>query len=244
MLLVLAVLGCVHQVSWEVQPRPSYTLPSLEVSVIAEDRACKRVADDLVDQLGTRPGVRVKPGASVQLILHECQEGSNLIVEVEDLASVGFPPSPEVVRRYLRRAWSTGELVVHGPGAPVTLLGSAERTDRGSWERSDGDPIPALVALQTSLRRDLARDLADQVAPLPETLRRQVYRDPQPGTSRQLHNEAVQAEREGDLQRAARLAEQAYAANPTRAEMLYLEDLKQHAEAVGYALLVEPSRQQ
>ncbi len=237
--LLLLMAGCVHRVSWEVQPRPSYTLPSLEVSVVAADRACKKVADQLVDELAARPGVRVVPGAAVTLTLEHCAETSHLTVEVDDnpvgVASWRY--------RYYRRASTTGELVVRGPGAPVTLLGSAERVDRGPWETAQGNEIPPLVALRSALRRDLARDLADQVAPLPETLRRMVYADPEPGTSRELHNAAVQAERDGDLQTALGLALQAYAANPTPAQMSYIEELKHHAESVGYALLAPDARQ-
>lgn len=244
MLVLLTFAGCVHQVSWEVQPRPSYTLPSLELSVVAGDRACKRVADELVDVLAARPGVRVKPGSAVQLTVGRCDEGSDITVEIQNqfVGGSAVDPRYDQERRYHRRAWATGELTVSGPSAPVTLLGTAERTDRGQWGGESATEIPALITLRDALRRDLARDLADQVAPLPETLRRMVYRDPQPGTSRQLHNEAVQAERDGDLQRAHDLAAQAYAANPTRAEILYMDELQQHADAVGYALLVEPTR--
>ena len=87
------------------------------------------------------------------------------------------------------------------------------------------------------VRRDLAYDLADQVAPLPATIRRTLYADPEPGTARQLHNQAVDAERDGDLSKALQLAREAYGANPTAASMRYIEQLQDHARRVGYALV-------
>jgi hypothetical protein len=240
-LLLLATVGCVHQVAWEVQPRPSYTLPALQVSVVALDRGCKHVADDLVEALGARPGVEVRPGAGVQLGVHDCDDGNQTNIEVE-FQFGGLRQDGGLVqeqRRYHQRAWATAEITVHGPGAPVTLLGNAERTNRSQWEDARELDVPGLFAMREGLRRDLARDLADQVAPLPETIRRLVYRDPEPGTARQLHNQAVDAERGGDLQAALQLAQEAYAANPSPGALAYIEDLKAHAESVGYALRLD-----
>lgn len=239
MSLFLLMLGCAKQVSWQVQPRPSYELPSLEVSVVAGDRHCKRVADDLAETLSARPGVRVRPDAPVRLELRECVEEVDTLVEVET-NTLGLQYGGNVVserRRYEMRGWGNALLVVYGGGPKVQLSGGAERRVRGPWVSYQDLEIPRALTLRESVRRDLATELADQVAPLPATIRRTLYRDPEPGTARELHNEAVDAERRGDLDTALRLAREAYAANPTASSMRYLEDLQEHARTVGYALL-------
>ncbi len=240
--VLLLMLGCAKHVTWDVQPRPSYELPSLEVSVVADERACKRVADDLAKTLSARPGVLVRPDAPVRLLVKDCEQEIDTLVEFESTFP-GLTYSNYVSqerRRFDMRGWANAVLIVDSPSAAtVRLAGGAERRVRSPWV-SDGDlDMPRVFTLQQAVRRDLATDLADQLAPLPATIRRTLYRDPEPGTARQLHNLAVNAERDGDLDEALRLAKQAYAANPTSAGMDYLEDLQEHANAVGYALSSE-----
>lgn len=242
-MLALFLLGCAHRVEWQVQPRPSYTLPSLEVAVVSADKSCKRVADELVETLSARPGVLVRPDAPQRLVVLGCDERLDTTVEMEQ-NYLGLQYPTEVVqeqRRYNMRGYAQAELQV---GESVRLLGTAERNLRGPWV-TDGDlDIPRALALREGLRRDLAMDLADQLAPLPETIRRTIYRDPEPGTARELHNEAVEAEQKGELDAALVLARRAYAAQPSQARMRYIEALEAHAEAVGYALRtdVDPAR--
>lgn len=235
MLVSLLLAGCAPHVEWQVQPRPSYTLPSMEVAVVAGDRSCKRVADELVDTLASRPGVVVRPDAAQRLEVRNCGERLDTTVEMES-NYLGLKYQSEVVqeqRRYSVRGVADAELWIAGK---VKLIGGAERHLRGPWV-TDGDlDIPRALALREGLRRDLAMDLADQVAPLPETIRRTIYKDPEPGTARQLHNQAVDAERAGNLDEALRLAKQAYAAEPSAARIDYIEELQAHAQSVGYAL--------
>ncbi|MES2644530.1 MAG: hypothetical protein V4850_33895 [Myxococcota bacterium] len=237
--LLFLMLGCAKHVTWDVQPRPSYELPSLEVSVVTGERGCKRVADDLAKTLSARPGVVVHPDAPVRLLVQECDQEVETLLELES-SFPGIDYNATVSherRRFDMRGWANAVLIVDSPAAAtVRLAGGAERRLRGPWV-SDGDlDMPRMFTLQQAVRRDLATDLADQLAPLPATIRRTLYNDPEPGTSRQLHNLAVDAEREGKLDEALRLAKQAYAANPTAAGMDYLEALQDHASAVGYAL--------
>ncbi|MDP2309423.1 MAG: hypothetical protein Q8P18_25605 [Pseudomonadota bacterium] len=237
--LLLLMLGCAKHVSWDVQPRPSYALPSLEVSVVTGERSCKRVADDLAQTLSARPGVVVRPDAPVRLLVQDCEHEVETLLELESVFP-GIDYSAAVSherRRFDMRGWANAVLIVDSPSAAtVRLDGGAERRVRGPWV-SDGElDMPRMFTLQQAVRRDLATDLADQLAPLPATIRRTLYNDPEPGTSRQLHNLAVDAEREGNLDEALRLAKQAYAANPTAVGMDYIEALQEHASAVGYAL--------
>jgi hypothetical protein len=230
MLTLLLGLACAHRVSWEVQPRPAYTLPSMEVAVVAGDKSCKKVADELAETLSARPGVVVRPDAAQRLEVRNCDENLHTNVEME---STHFRNVVSERRRYTMRGVAQGELWV---ADRTKLLGTAERHLRGPWEAEGDLDIPGALALREGLRRDLARDFAQQVAPLPETISRTLYKDPEPGTSRELHNEAVEAEQAGDLDRAVSLAREAYAADPSMASLRYLEALQSHAEAVGYAL--------
>ena len=146
-------------------------------------------------------------------------------------------------RRYNMRGWASAEMVVQSPESPPAhLTGGAERREDSPWVSEGTLELPRAALLEEAARRDLATDLADQIAPLPATIRRTLYRDPEPGTSRQLHNDAVDAERRGNLDEALKLAQQAYAANPTAAGMRYIEALQEHARAVGYALLPADKR--
>lgn len=210
----------------------------MDVTVVALDRPCKRAADELVEVLAARPGVRVVSGAPVQLGLSRCDEGASMNVEVDFRTSSGVGSAQQVEGKTFRRlSWATAELSIRdnaGVGTPTPVR--VERTDRGSSGDDGSLDIPAAMEGREALRRELAHTLADQVAPLPETIRRMVYRDPEPGTARQLHNQAVEAEQAGDLQRALDLAREAYAANPSPAALALVQDLRAHAESVGYAL--------
>jgi hypothetical protein len=240
MWVLLLAVGCARQVSWEIQPLPSYALPSFDVSVVAGDRGCKRVADALAETLSSRPGVRVRPDAPVRLTVRECDGEIDTNVELESTIPglVYDTRVREDRQRYSMRGWANAVLEVrNGEGPTARLAGGAERRIRGQWVQQGELEIPRALSLQESVRRDLATDLADQVAPLPETLRRTLYRDPEPGTAKKLHNEAVAAEQAGDLNEALRIANQAYAANPTQDAMIYIEALQEHAQAVGYALV-------
>lgn len=235
---LLAASGCAHQVAWQIQPVPSTPLPSLQVAVIAEDRGCKEVADSLVDSLAARPGVEVNPDAAVQLRVSDCRYEVLATVDVEvSEMSVIAADYPEQVerRRYLVDGWALASMTVVAPAQePRDLEVSAERHDRTAWSSAPRDP--ARHELDDALTRDLAWALADHVAPLPETLRRRLYADPEPGTARALHNRAVEAEKVGNLNLALQLARDAYAADPSAERMRYIEALQAHASRVGYAL--------
>lgn len=239
MILLVLLTACGKQVTWEVQPVPSYQLPSMEVSVVAGDRACKRVADELASTLSARPGVHVRPDAGIRLQLDNCEDDVETSIESEpNVLSLRYADAVVEQRRYDMRGWAHAELSVKSADQPeVRLVGAAERRDRSPWVPGTELEIPRQLSLRESIRRDLALDLADQLAPLPATIRRTLYRDPEPGTARELHNQAVTAERNGDLTRALALAREAYAANPTAPGMRYIEALQDHARRVGYALV-------
>ena len=69
-------------------------------------------------------------------------------------------------------------------------------------------------------------DLAQQLVPVPEVVRRRWYRNPEPGTARALHNRAVDAERSGDLAAAIQFAEAAVDADRNPRTVAYLRTLQ------------------
>ncbi len=231
-------VGCAHRVAWQIQPAPGLALPSLKLAVIAEDRGCKEVADALVATLRARPGVDVDPAAPVQLRVGGCDYEvlSTLDMAITEMATTASGMSQALEhRRYLIDGWATASMtIVSADLPPHKVEVGAERHDLTPW--SLDAKLPVSGRLDGPLSRDLAWGLADTIAPLPETLRRRLYADPEPGTARALHNRAVEAEREGKLDLALQLAREAYAADPSAAALSLIEELQAHASRVGYAL--------
>lgn len=247
-MLLLLSFACAPHVSWEIQPVPSLALPSMEVAVIAEGRDCKDVADEMVASLAARPDVVVRADAPIRLTVSECQEHVLVTVAMMSYSGVaGYVNpgdaggglfdtiAPDPARVYEVEGTATATLRIQGSGVPTPAVPvKVVRKDH----RDDALPVgqTLLTTMRKGLNRDLGWALADQIAPLPETLRRTLYKDPEPGTARDLHNDAVKAEQDGDLDEALRLARAAYAADPTPAAMQYIQLLQAHAERVGYAL--------
>ncbi len=237
-MLGLLLFGCVHQVSWEEQPVSAYPVTTTTVAIVAMDKDCRPLADALVKALGARPGVDVRPDAEQKIFVAKCDDLVTTTVDVEgNYPGLDYGNSVYFERRrYTLHGWARGEMSVQGPGVePMRFSSSSERDLRGSWVSGGDLDIPANPELHTRLTADVADGLADKLVPLPETIRRTVYADPEPGTARQLHNDAVAAERAGNLDNAMALAKAAYAADPSPAAMDYLELLEQHAESIGYA---------
>jgi hypothetical protein len=235
----LALAGCAHQVSWVEQHAPRYPSTTTRVAVIAMEPACRPLADSLAHALGSRPGVDVAPDAAQRVYVGRCDDLVTTTLNVEgNYPGLNYGTAVYFERRqYWLHGWATGAMEVQAPGIdPMRFEAVAEGDRRTAWF-SDGElPAPASPALREALTRDLAEQLADNLAPLPATFKRQIYPNPSPGTARQFHNEAVASERAGNLDEAVRLARKAYAADPSPAAMDYLEALQLHAERVGYAL--------
>lgn len=233
--LAAGLSGCAHHVRWEVQPAPAVALPAAQLlAVVADSRECKPVADALARALGARPGLRVSADAPIRLTVSDCAGGQDTTLEivVGDAA-----PSVGDRRRYTVHGWSAANLTVTSPsGNAVVLSGTADRTARGSWQAPSDADVPRAATLAAELATDVAAHLADQLAPLPVSLRRTLYADAAPGSARDLHNHAVAAEQAGDLVRAVQLAEAAAALEPGRATSQYLAALKDHAQTIGCAL--------
>ena len=241
MFLVAVLAGCVHQVSWTIEPVAQMKLPETAVAVIAVDRACKPVADELVDALGSRPGIEVRPDATQRIIVQNCDDQVTTALDIEsNYPGLSYGPTVyQERRRYTLNGWAHGEIVVQGAGDPLKFTSEVERSVRGPWVNSGDLDVPATATLRQRVSGELADALADHIAPLPETIERIIYPDPEPGTSRKLHNDAVAAERAGNLDDALQLARQAYAADPSPGGMDFLEAVQEHASQVGYAFRTE-----
>jgi hypothetical protein len=184
--------------------------------------------------------VVIRADAPVHLGISACEQQVNPQVQIDfNAVRLNYDSMREERRRYDLDGKATAVMMVDAPGLSTPFSGEAHRRDASSWLRPEDFVMPSMMAFEDSLELELARNLADRVAPLPETLSRLVYRDPEPGTARQFHNDAVSAERKGDLERALELAKQAYAADPTEAQLEYLQALQAHAQSVGYAWKME-----
>lgn len=237
-MLLLAIAGCLHHVSWVEERVPAYPRPTTRVAVVAMERACRPLANALLKELDSRPGVEVSPEAEQRIFVKKCDDRVMIAVDV-DVTYPGIDYGSEVYferRRYVLHGWARGEMEVQAPSVePLSFSVEVERDMRSSWVSSRDLDIPASPEMQSRLSQDLAVRLSDKLAPLPETIRRTVFPDPEPGTARQLHNEAVAAERAGNLDDALAHAKAAYGADPSPAAMDYIERLQEHAESIGYA---------
>ena len=236
MFLFLA-LACTHtQAVWEHTPRPSTTVPTAEVSVVVSDRRCQVVADALALELSMRAGVRVVHDARTRLLLNLCELNVRTEVDIEQWFPVANMEGAGVTDRR--------EQIIRGDGRAVLTIefdGRPTHTLNGEGHRvrlvREGDPahLQRRSVVRDSVVRDVSEALAQQVVPVPERLRRRWYRNPEPGTSRDLHNRAVDAERTGDLNSAINYAQRSVDALRTRATVRYLQQLEERRAAIQYA---------
>ncbi len=233
--------GCATRVAWEVRPAPAVALDTTNIAVATEDRACKPVADRLVRTLSARPGVDIQPRAETRLVVESCEQFVETTVEIQqNQAEAGTLATDRRRTTVVGQGLATVG-VYSGQERIAELEVSVDLQDRADWNAT-GQGGPQVAGMSRGVDDELALSIADQIAPLPKDLKRRMYKDAEPGTARALHNQAVVAEQDGELNLALSLAEEAYAANPTSSNMRYLEELEHHAETVGFvfATPVEP----
>jgi hypothetical protein len=233
-MLVYLLTACAHMTaSWVETPDARVDVSGAAMAIVVDDRRCQGIADALVRELQRRDGVRVSPDAVVRLALSRCEIAVRSEVDISQLYSglgTGLGGGTEV-RDEVVRAVGTVAMTVEVDGRPQTTLGARSHRVR---RLSDTDRTQGRLSLTDGVARDIAVDLAQQVAPEPEVVRRRVYRDPETGSARALHNAAVEAERSGDLSRALELARRAAGAAPTAAHQGYLEALEARLEQRRY----------
>jgi len=228
MVLFLA-LACAHtQATWEYVPHAAVDQPLPAVSVIVSDPRCRDVADALAVGLSTREGIQVVPDASARLHLNLCRVDIRTEVDVTQLyPGLGAGLTGGVEQRDVAiRGAGQAVMTVEIEGKPVAMVNAEGHRVRMIRE-TDTDRLQRRATVQASVIRDLADELAQKVAPTAERIRRRWYRNPTPGTARALHNQAVDAERTGDLGEALRLARMAVEVSQTVGSVGYVRALEQ-----------------
>lgn len=234
MLFVLLGLGCAKKVAWKISPVPTVEVDTALVSVAAQGAECRELADEVLAVLGTRPGVRIEPDAPTRLVVRDCEQFLATIVEVQE--AMGDDITDTSRRRLTVEGTGSATIEVWSGEVVIASLTPQEfHIESSSWADEGRIPAPRARAVTQALNKGVAVAVADDLAPLPESLERKLYANAEPGTARALHNSAVEAEQSGDLDKAMRLAREAYAADPSQRSMRYLEQLEVHAQRVGYA---------
>ncbi len=224
-MLFVLLSACAHlTATWESTPAARVDVSGAAMAIVADDGRCQGIADALAREIRRRDGVRVSPDAKVRLALSRCEVDVRTEVDITQLypgLGGGLTGGSEE-RDELIRAVGSVALTVEVDGRPQATLGAkSHRVRRVAGQ----ERISSRLSVTEGVARDLAQELAQQVAPEPEVVRRRFYRDPEPGSARALHNQAVDAERVGDLSRALELAKKAAGASPTQANQQYVSEL-------------------
>ena len=221
----LLSLACMHsQAVWETSPRPAVTAPMARVSVVASDKRCQDFANALAIEFSMRNGIQVVPDAPTRLLLNLCRVELSTEIDVTQTYGVGSASLLEQ-RDQAVRGHGMAVMTIEVEGQPIGMVNSEAKRIRLV---RDGDPghLHKRSYIRDRVVGDIADDLAQQLDPLPQTVRRRWYRNPEPGTARAFHNKAVDAERSGNLGEAIRLATEAVNAARTPKSVAYLRELE------------------
>jgi hypothetical protein len=233
-MLFLLLSACAHMnATWEITPATRVGVSEASMAIVADNEQCRHIADALAQEIDRREGVQVSPNASVRLALSHCQVRMRSEVDITQLypgldggLTGGSEQRDEVIR-----AIGSVALTVEVDGRPQATLGAkSHRVSRVQGKNG----AKSRLGLLSGVARDLAVELAQQIAPEPEQVRRRLYRNPEPGSAEALHNQAVEAERNGDLSRALELAKRAAGAAPGRAHHAYVQTLEARVSGRRY----------
>jgi len=217
--LALLLAACAATIRVEVPASPAVSVSVDRVAVVAHDRRCQPAADALAQQLRKSGWTEVRPDAPIRLVAFSCGSDDELLLEHEDDGTVDRRRTSVEARAHAVVAVHDGERVL------AHLIGAGRDEVASSWTRR----TPLSRLRKTARDRaydDLARDLAQQINPLPTLVERRVYPNAHGGTSRELTTLAVRAEQSGDLAAALSYAEAAWTSDPNPRTLGYLEDLR------------------
>lgn len=218
--VILALLcGCSPSVRLELPPRPAVALHADMVAVVARDRACQPVADAVALELTKSSYLAVDPRSPLRIELFGCGDEQALTMEHEQTEE-GESKSRVRIEARAHAAVSVSE---HGRVFAHLIAAGHEN---GSSFASAMPIVRIRHQARRRVQEDLARDVVQQLNPLPTLVSRRVYPNAPAGTSRELTTLAVMAEQGGDLDQALQLAEQAWARDPNPRTASYLEELK------------------
>lgn len=227
-MLPLLLACATAPVTWKVHPDPVLEVDTTRVAVAADSRECREVADALIETLGARPGVRIDPAATTSLLVTDCAVSTQPTVEVQHLGGSDDPMAPgfEEQRRVVVDGQGSARVVVTSNGVHLSDLSVKAIASEASPWSEDAVPAARVYAVDQEIVDCLADEVADALVPLPVDLERRIYKDPEPGTARALHNQAVAAEATGDIPTALELARASYAANPSPRSARYIDALE------------------
>jgi hypothetical protein len=214
--LALAAPAAARTVEVTVPAEPAVDIDA-RVAVVTGDHDCAAIAGALIDELHAI-GVTVDPRATVRLQVSGCEQPVRHQVDVEIAQNVRRRRDTVEGRAHALVDVSVDGLV------QAHLIGASATAITGSWNASDGAWLSRTA--ERALVAGVATDLADQVRPMPRIVERHVYPGAAEGTARALHNQAVSAERAGDLAEARRLAALAFARRPNPASAAYMTELQ------------------
>ena len=224
-MIFLITLACMHsQAVWETSPKPVVAAATARLSVVVSDRRCQDLANALAIEFSMRPGVEVVPDAPTRLLLNLGRRELSTEIDVSQTYSTGSSSLLEQ-RDQAVRANGMAVMTIEVDQQPVGMVNTESSRVRMVRE---GDPshLHKRAYIRDRVVGDMANDLAQKIAPLPEVVRRRWYRNPDPGTAKDFHNRAVDAERSGDFSAAIRLATQSMNASRTPRTVAYLRDLE------------------
>jgi hypothetical protein len=221
-LIPLLLVGCAARtIALEVPAAPAVALNTQTVAVVAQDRACRPVADALIDEITHHSDFTVNPHSDVRLVVFGCgvDVGWTLHQEVDaSTENTQTNQSADLVGR------GHAAIAVSAAGQPLAhLVGSARDRHLGTGVT---EMFRTRRAMQQRLTLSLADDLVVQLNPLPIQLERRVYPNAGDGSARQLHSLAVLAEQRGHLDEAHRLASDAMDERPSNRAASYLVSLE------------------
>ncbi|MCA9568976.1 MAG: hypothetical protein KC656_14100 [Myxococcales bacterium] len=213
--LAIALLGgCAARVRVEVPASPTVAVSANAIAVVSDNRDCREVADRLAEQLRDA-AMDVRPDAPARITVFACNRSWSSTNPTDTLEG---------------RSQAIAAVTVNGE-IEAQLVGAAGRVEPMA------DIHEGLVHYRHRLERDLdgevARDLAEQIAPVPLMVRRRVYAATGVGSARAFHNLAVAAEREGQLPDALWWAERAQEARPSPLRARYVEELSRRLNREG-----------
>lgn len=224
--------GCTSRVRLELPASPAVALHTDTVAVVANDRACQQAADAVALELTKSSYLAVDPRSSLRIELLGCAADQALTMEQEQ-SEDGHRRSRVRVETRAHAAVSVSE---HGR-VLAHLIAAGEDEGASPWSTVVplGRGRPLVQARQQASRRvqqDLARDIVQQLNPLPTLVSRKVWPNAPAGTARELTTLAVLAEQQGDLGRALELAQAAWQRDPNPRTASYIEELKRRLSEI------------
>lgn len=223
----LILIGCTSSMRVEVSPIPTVDLATTSVSVVANDRECRAIANELVRTLREQYRFLVTPLSPIHLSLSDC--GSSYETNISVTQSV----SPDKFLADTRKVSMIGH--AHA-SLTVNAFGSIQAYSIGTGiqENIIGRHGESLVTLRRVTSENLntlvAEDLASQVSPVPKEVARRVFPKARDHTARGLHTLAVKSEAVGAFEAALEYARAAHSQRPTHQSQAYVAELDRRAQ--------------